>query len=38
MTGYALIAVVLPKFEVTVNLPSVITILDKEAKMKICGK
>ncbi|KAF6734888.1 Alpha-2-macroglobulin-like protein 1 [Oryzias melastigma] len=29
---------VLPKFEVTVNLPNVITILDKEATMKICGK
>ncbi|RVE75125.1 hypothetical protein OJAV_G00013740 [Oryzias javanicus] len=29
---------VLPKFEVTVNLPGVITLLDEEATMKICGK
>ncbi|XP_056298071.1 alpha-2-macroglobulin isoform X2 [Pseudoliparis swirei] len=29
---------VLPKFEVTVELPAVITILDKEATLKICGK
>ncbi|XP_034403872.1 alpha-2-macroglobulin isoform X2 [Cyclopterus lumpus] len=29
---------VLPKFEVKVHLPSVITILDKEATLKICGK
>ncbi|XP_068441650.1 alpha-2-macroglobulin isoform X2 [Clinocottus analis] len=29
---------VLPKFEVKVHLPSVITILDREATMKICGK
>uniref|UniRef100_A0A8C2WDA9 Alpha-2-macroglobulin-like 1 n=1 Tax=Cyclopterus lumpus TaxID=8103 RepID=A0A8C2WDA9_CYCLU len=28
---------VLPKFEVKVHLPSVITILDKEATLKICG-
>ncbi|XP_053176559.1 alpha-2-macroglobulin isoform X2 [Scomber japonicus] len=29
---------VLPKYEVTVHLPSVITILDQEATIKICGK
>uniref|UniRef100_A0A3B3HRD8 Alpha-macroglobulin receptor-binding domain-containing protein n=1 Tax=Oryzias latipes TaxID=8090 RepID=A0A3B3HRD8_ORYLA len=29
---------VLPKFEVTVNLPTVITILDDEVTLKICGK
>uniref|UniRef100_A0A3B3CHH6 Alpha-2-macroglobulin-like 1 n=1 Tax=Oryzias melastigma TaxID=30732 RepID=A0A3B3CHH6_ORYME len=29
---------VLPKFEVTVNLPSVITILDEEVTIEICGK
>ncbi|XP_054650365.1 alpha-2-macroglobulin isoform X2 [Dunckerocampus dactyliophorus] len=29
---------VLPKYEVRVHLPSVITILDQEATMKICGK
>ncbi|XP_031695015.1 alpha-2-macroglobulin [Anarrhichthys ocellatus] len=29
---------VLPKYEVTVHLPSVITILDQEATLKICGK
>nr|XP_020476381.1 alpha-2-macroglobulin-like [Monopterus albus] len=29
---------VLPKYEVKVHLPSVITILDKEATLKICGK
>ncbi|KAG7222442.1 hypothetical protein INR49_016254, partial [Caranx melampygus] len=29
---------VLPKYEVKVHLPSVISILDKEATMKICGK
>ncbi|RVE75122.1 hypothetical protein OJAV_G00013710 [Oryzias javanicus] len=29
---------VLPKFEVTVKLPNVITILDEEAKIEICGK
>uniref|UniRef100_A0A3B3DTU1 Alpha-2-macroglobulin-like 1 n=1 Tax=Oryzias melastigma TaxID=30732 RepID=A0A3B3DTU1_ORYME len=28
---------VLPKFEVTVNLPSVITILDEEVTIEICG-
>lgn len=31
-------ALVLPKYEVKVHLPGVITILDKEATMKICGK
>lgn len=31
-------ALVLPKFEVKVDLPKVISILDKEATMKICGK
>ncbi|XP_077396695.1 alpha-2-macroglobulin-like protein 1 isoform X2 [Festucalex cinctus] len=29
---------VLPKFEVTVQLPSVISILDEEVTLKICGK
>uniref|UniRef100_A0A7N8WY82 Alpha-2-macroglobulin-like n=1 Tax=Mastacembelus armatus TaxID=205130 RepID=A0A7N8WY82_9TELE len=29
---------VLPKYEVKVHLPNVITILDKEATLKICGK
>uniref|UniRef100_A0A3Q0RJ06 Alpha-2-macroglobulin domain-containing protein n=1 Tax=Amphilophus citrinellus TaxID=61819 RepID=A0A3Q0RJ06_AMPCI len=29
---------VLPKYEVKVHLPSVITILDQEATLKICGK
>uniref|UniRef100_A0A667YGG1 Alpha-2-macroglobulin-like protein 1 n=1 Tax=Myripristis murdjan TaxID=586833 RepID=A0A667YGG1_9TELE len=29
---------VLPKFEVKVHLPSIITILDQEAPLKICGK
>uniref|UniRef100_A0A3Q3DFW4 Alpha-2-macroglobulin domain-containing protein n=1 Tax=Hippocampus comes TaxID=109280 RepID=A0A3Q3DFW4_HIPCM len=29
---------VLPKFEVTVDLPSVISILDQEVTFKICGK
>lgn len=29
---------VLPKYEVTVQLPNVITILDEEATLKICGK
>ncbi|XP_051255182.1 alpha-2-macroglobulin [Dicentrarchus labrax] len=29
---------VLPKYEVNVHLPSVITILDQEATLKICGK
>ncbi|XP_015807589.3 alpha-2-macroglobulin isoform X2 [Nothobranchius furzeri] len=29
---------VLPKYEVNIFLPSVITILDKEATVKICGK
>ncbi|KAJ4938601.1 hypothetical protein JOQ06_003214 [Pogonophryne albipinna] len=29
---------VLPKYEVKVELPNVISILDKEAKLKICGK
>ncbi|XP_069577571.1 alpha-2-macroglobulin isoform X1 [Brachyistius frenatus] len=29
---------VLPKYEVTVHLPSVITILDREATLQICGK
>uniref|UniRef100_A0A3Q2YZB5 NTR domain-containing protein n=1 Tax=Hippocampus comes TaxID=109280 RepID=A0A3Q2YZB5_HIPCM len=29
---------VLPKFEVTVDLPSVISILDREVTFKICGK
>ncbi|KAM9318181.1 alpha-2-macroglobulin [Pholidichthys leucotaenia] len=29
---------VLPKYEVNVHLPSVITILDREATLKICGK
>ncbi|XP_072235418.1 alpha-2-macroglobulin-like isoform X2 [Leuresthes tenuis] len=29
---------VLPKYEVKVHLPNVITILDKEVMMKICGK
>ncbi|XP_061537054.1 alpha-2-macroglobulin-like protein 1 [Phycodurus eques] len=29
---------VLPKFEVTVHLPSVITILDQQVTLKICGK
>ncbi|XP_042270737.1 alpha-2-macroglobulin-like protein 1 isoform X1 [Thunnus maccoyii] len=29
---------VLPKYEVKVHLPSVITILDQEATVKICGK
>ncbi|XP_070827272.1 alpha-2-macroglobulin-like protein 1 isoform X3 [Chaetodon trifascialis] len=29
---------VLPKYEVKVHLPSVITILDKEATLQICGK
>ncbi|XP_018548785.1 alpha-2-macroglobulin isoform X1 [Lates calcarifer] len=29
---------VLPKYEVMVHLPSVITILDQEATLKICGK
>ncbi|XP_040902892.1 alpha-2-macroglobulin isoform X2 [Toxotes jaculatrix] len=29
---------VLPKYEVKIHLPSVITILDKEATLKICGK
>ncbi|XP_039985815.1 alpha-2-macroglobulin-like protein 1 isoform X2 [Xiphias gladius] len=29
---------VLPKYEVKVHLPSVITILDREATLKICGK
>ncbi|XP_059187409.1 alpha-2-macroglobulin isoform X2 [Centropristis striata] len=29
---------VLPKFEVKIQLPSVITILDREATLKICGK
>ena len=31
-------ALVLPKYEVKVHLPSVITILDQEATFKICGK
>ncbi|XP_068561676.1 alpha-2-macroglobulin isoform X2 [Cebidichthys violaceus] len=29
---------VLPKYEVKIHLPSVITILDQEATLKICGK
>ncbi|KAJ8368236.1 hypothetical protein SKAU_G00082640 [Synaphobranchus kaupii] len=29
---------VLPKYEVTVHLPSIITILDTQATMKVCGK
>uniref|UniRef100_A0A669D6A7 Alpha-2-macroglobulin n=1 Tax=Oreochromis niloticus TaxID=8128 RepID=A0A669D6A7_ORENI len=29
---------VLPKYEVNVHLPSVITVLDQEAALKICGK
>uniref|UniRef100_A0AAX7U1I7 Alpha-2-macroglobulin-like n=1 Tax=Astatotilapia calliptera TaxID=8154 RepID=A0AAX7U1I7_ASTCA len=29
---------VLPKYEVKVHLPSVITVLDQEAALKICGK
>jgi len=29
---------VLPKYEVKVELPNVISILDKEATLKICGK
>ncbi|XP_010738618.1 alpha-2-macroglobulin isoform X2 [Larimichthys crocea] len=29
---------VLPKYEVKIHLPSVITILDKEATLRICGK
>ncbi|XP_075996556.1 alpha-2-macroglobulin-P isoform X2 [Genypterus blacodes] len=29
---------VLPKYEVTVHLPSVITILDEEAALRVCGK
>uniref|UniRef100_A0A3B4A788 Alpha-2-macroglobulin bait region domain-containing protein n=1 Tax=Periophthalmus magnuspinnatus TaxID=409849 RepID=A0A3B4A788_9GOBI len=29
---------VLPKYEVKVQLPNVITILDKEAEFKVCGK
>lgn len=31
-------ALVLPKFEVKVSLPSVITILDREVAITICGK
>lgn len=31
-------ALVLPKYEVKVHLPSVITVLDQEAALKICGK
>ncbi|XP_074535624.1 alpha-2-macroglobulin [Halichoeres trimaculatus] len=29
---------VLPKYEVQVQVPSVVTVFDKEAKIKICGK
>lgn len=30
-------AAVLPKFEVTVKMPKVITILDEELKVTVCG-
>ncbi|XP_046879888.1 alpha-2-macroglobulin-like protein 1 isoform X2 [Hypomesus transpacificus] len=37
-TGFDLKEYVLPKYEVTVSLPSVITIQDTEVTLRVCGK